>query len=143
MSFLDLMNPRPEPAPVPAPIVARSAARHTAPIAPDQIPAIERIRKEAERHRASPRRPVHGADPDPATALACNLGDAIGKRVYFLCPECSTYTFDEAWIARLLSSFQAGDTRSTQFLLSSRVLPAARGWVAVLASDLATLGRKI
>jgi hypothetical protein len=66
-----------------------------------------------------------------STLIKC-LSDAVHAPIKWYQPGASELTFDEAWVLRCLSSIEVGDTISLEFLLRSRVTPAARRYIGYL-----------
>ena len=56
-----------------------------------------------------------------AYGLLRTLNEALGKPPVFRLPGETNLSFDEKWLARLITSFRQNDNISIKFLLSSRV----------------------
>ncbi len=73
---------------------------------------------------------LHAANETVATAhaemLVRTLPQALGRVPRFHRPGVEEISFDEAWLLRAFEAVVAGDTDSLDFLLRSRVAPAAR-----------------
>lgn len=72
-----------------------------------------------------------------AEALLRGLAVVLGRVPVLHQPGASELSFDEAWIASLLTAARRGDEDSTRFLLASRLPRHARRQIGWLAAQLA------
>lgn len=95
------------------------------------------IRIQYARSRCAPRLDLFRActmiTPDPAVgleictdALVRCLGQALNRMPVFYRPGANTFSFDEAWLLRVLAAVQYDDHDSLTFLVARRVSPPQR-----------------
>lgn len=78
----------------------------------------------------------HTATQTYVTALAMSLTEAIGAEPKLNTPGSLHYSFDEAWLLRLVERCQAKDAGSMSFLISSRVPDRYRNAIGFLINGL-------
>lgn len=121
---------------------------HTAPVAPASAPALSHLRVAGLACRTAARSELFKAcallqiertrHADAfAAALVRGLPEALGQRPVFLAPGEAEVSFDEAWLLRSISAHRSGDCASFDFLIRSRIAPAARRQIGFLIAGLA------
>ena len=115
-------------------------------VAPETRALINRLRFHAARCRASAHLDLYHAcqvvDPNADEDLvACTLlrilGQALGSEPRWFRPGEGELSFDERWLAQLISAFADGDADSVTFLLARRIAAPKRRVVQTLVAQLA------
>ena len=125
-----------------------------APVAPASAPALSHLRVAGLACRTAVRSELFKAcallqiertrHADAfAAALVRGLPEALGQRPVFLAPGEAEISFDEAWLLRAMAAHRSRDRASFDFLIRSRIVPAARRQIGFLIAGLAdtTTGR--
>lgn len=120
---------------------------HPTPVAPAAAPALSHLRVAGLACRTAARSELFKACAllqiertrhagAFAAALVRGLPEAMGKRPVFLAPGEAEVSFDEAWLLRSIAAQRTGDHASFDFLIRSRVAPAARRQIGFLIAGL-------